>query len=198
MIEKLTKGQKTKSEILKKANELFSIQGYESTGVDQIALAANISSGVFYNYFNSKAELLKHVVENKIERSKELLLVVQHKESASDWVLRILKIYLSVEHRDAVYKSCPMTTLSQELVKLNLHDSVGLSAYSKEFAEILNRRLLMISSKNEGLANSLMSLCVGAILLARLETDLVKSSQILNDAYTTALGLIQKRGDNVG
>ncbi len=198
MIEKITKGQKTKSEILKKANELFSIKGYESTGVDEIALAANISSGVFYNYFNSKSELLKQVVEIKIERSKELLLVVQHKESANDWILRILKMYLSTEHRDLVHKSCPMTTLSQELVKLNLHNSVGLTAYGKEFAEILNRRLLMISSKNVGLASSVMSLCVGAVQLARLESDSMKSSQILNDAYTTATGLIQKRGTDAG
>jgi TetR/AcrR family transcriptional regulator, transcriptional repressor for nem operon len=197
MNEKITKGQKTKELILKKANQLFSEKGFDATGVDEIVGSLNLTSGVFYNYFGSKNQLLKHVVDLKIQRSKDLLLVTEEKQSAISWVQKILTIYLSVEHRDAIQQSCPITTLSQELIKLNLHQSTGLSEYTKDFAEILNRRLMMISSANTGLANAVMSLCIGALILSRLESQNEKSLKILNDAYHAALKLIEQRRSHV-
>lgn len=197
MNEKITKGQKTKQLILKRANQLFSEKGFDATGVDDIVGSLNLTSGVFYNYFSSKNELLKNVVDIKIQRTKELLLVTEAKQSAIEWVQKVLKIYLSVEHRDAVHQSCPATTLSQELIKLNLHESTGLSEYTKEFAEILNRRLLMISQLNAGKANAIMSLCVGALILSRIEKENEKSAKILNDAYQAAIKLIEQRRPHV-
>ncbi len=197
MVERITKGQKTKELILKKANQLFSEKGFDATGVDEIVGSLNLTSGVFYNYFNSKNDLLKYIVELKIQRSKELLLVTEAKESAIDWVQKVLKIYLSVDHRDAISQSCPVTTLAQELIKLNLHVSMGLSEYTKEFSEILNRRLMMISPANAGLASAIMSLCIGALILSRLETDNEKSLKILKDAYLAAIKLIEQRRSNV-
>lgn len=192
-MEKITKGQKTKLQILQKSDQLFSEKGYSATGVDEIVGSLNLTSGVFYNYFSSKAELLQQVVDQKIQKSKELLLVAQEKESAMMWIQRILKIYLSPQHRDSLAQSCPVTTLSQELIKLNVHHSTGLAEYTQEFATILSRRLMMLSSKNEGKAFSIMSLCVGALILSRLERDVLKSDQILIEAYQSALSLIEKR-----
>lgn len=193
MLEKITKGQKTKYEILKKANQLFSEKGFDATGVDDIVRSLGLSSGVFYNHFESKIDLLKQVVENKILKSRELLLDVQPKESASEWVGRALKIYLSKQHKDSVRQSCPLTTLSQELIKLNLHHQMGLSNYTSEFFQILNRRLLMMNPLNTGKANSIMSMCVGALMLARLEKDEQKSLAILKDCYQSCLMLIERR-----
>ncbi len=197
MNEKITKGQKTKQLILKRANQLFSEKGFDATGVDDIVGSLNLTSGVFYNYFVSKDELLKNVVDIKIQGTKELLLVTEAKQSAIQWVLKVLKIYLSVEHRDLIHQSCPVTTLSQELIKLNLHQSTGLSEYIKDFAEILNRRLLMINAANEGKANAIMSLCIGALILSRIETENEKSAKILNDAYQAAIKLIEQRRPHV-
>ncbi len=196
-IRRVTKGQKTKQDILKKANQLFSENGYDATGVDQIVGELNLSSGVFYNYFESKSDLFKQVIEFKISKSKELLLVAQNKESAVSWIQRVLKLYLSEEHKNSVQKSCPVTTLSQELIKLDLHVSMGLSQYTKEFSEILNRRLLMIHPNNVGKANVIISLCIGALTMARLESDVNKSKQILNEALAAALKMIEQRGHHV-
>ncbi len=193
MIEKITKGQKTKQEILKKANQLFSEKGFDATGVDDIVRSLGLSSGVFYNHFESKTALLKQVVEGKIQKSRELLLDVQAKESASEWISRALKTYLSKQHKESTHQSCPLTTLSQELIKLNLHHQTGLSQYTNEFFEILNRRLMMMNPLNAGKANSIMSLCIGAITLARLEKDESKAQAILNDCYQSALMLIERR-----
>ena len=191
--EKITKGQKTKQEILKKADQLFSTKGFSSTSVDEIVQSLGLSAGVFYNYFNSKNELLNQVITYKINKSKDSLLNTQGKESAADWIKRALKLYLSFEHKNSIAQSCPVTTLSQELIKLNLQHLTGLSDYTNEFFQILNRRLVMLNPTNAGKAHSIMSLCVGGIILARLESDEIKSQHILNDCYKSAMMLIESR-----
>ena len=46
------------------ALELFASQGYAATSISQIAQKANISKGLMYNYFESKEELLKVIIND--------------------------------------------------------------------------------------------------------------------------------------
>lgn len=190
---KYKKSEQTKQRILAKANELFSENGYQATGVDEITQSIGMTSGVFYNHFKSKPELLNEIVRHKIERSSELLLVVREKESALTWIQRALQIYLSREHRDSKTNSCPLTTLSTEIVQLDLQQQTGLMQYTQSFAEVLQRRLLILSPNNKSKAHAIMALCVGAVQLSRLEKDEAKSTQILNDTYQACLQLITQR-----
>ncbi len=48
--------------ILDAALHIFAEQGYHSASVSKIALAANISKGLIYNYFKSKEEMLFTIV----------------------------------------------------------------------------------------------------------------------------------------
>lgn len=190
---KYKKSEHTKQRILAKANELFSENGYQATGVDQITESIGMTSGVFYNHFKSKSDLLNDIIQHKIQRSSELLLVVQEKESAYAWVQRALRVYLSREHRDSKTNSCPLTTLSTEIVQLDLQQQTGLLLYTQSFAEILQRRLLILSPGNKSKAHAIMAMCVGAVQLARLEKDDMKSMQILNETYQACLQLITQR-----
>lgn len=190
---KYKKSEHTKQRILAKADQLFSENGYQATGVDEITQSIGMTSGVFYNHFKSKSELLNDIVQNKIQRSSELLLVVREKESAYAWVQRALRIYLSREHRDSKTQSCPLTTLSTEIVQLGLQQQTGLMQYTQSFAEVLQRRLLILSPENKSKAHAIMAMCVGAVQLSRLEKDDTKSVQILDDTYQASLQLITQR-----
>jgi TetR/AcrR family transcriptional regulator, transcriptional repressor for nem operon len=190
---KYKKSQHTKQLILAKADQLFSENGYQATGVDEITSSIGMTSGVFYNHFKSKSDLLSDIIQNKINRSNELLLVVREKESAFTWVKRALQIYLSREHRDSKTNSCPLTTLSTEIVQLDLQQKTGLMQYTQSFAEIMQRRLLILSPENKSKAHAIMSMCVGAVQLSRLEKDDMKSMQILNETYQACLQLITQR-----
>ena len=53
-----------RDKILKAAVHLFAKAGYHSTSVGQIALAASVSKGLMYNYFNSKDALLLAIVDD--------------------------------------------------------------------------------------------------------------------------------------
>lgn len=191
---KYKKSETTQRRILETANKLFSECGYQNTGIDEIAGAIGMTSGVVYSQFKSKSEVFNAMMQNKIERSQETLLVVQQKESAHHWIQRALRIYLSSAHRDSKSESCPLTTLSTEIIQLGLQKSTGLLDYTRQFAEVLQRRLLIISPENKDKAHAIMSLCVGAIILSRLEKDQEKSQIILDQAYTSALSMVVTRG----
>ena len=53
----LTKGERTRLQILRAANQLFSDQGYHGTSMRQIADQTGIALGGIYNHFASKEEI---------------------------------------------------------------------------------------------------------------------------------------------
>jgi AcrR family transcriptional regulator len=68
------KKQLTEERILKIATHLFTEQGYESTTVAQIAEQAGVAKGTFFNYFQSKEDLLCRMqVDLVFEEAKRLM-----------------------------------------------------------------------------------------------------------------------------
>ena len=60
-MEKQTKGEITRSNILRTAHQLFIRQGYHGTSMRQIAEEANIALGAIYNHYAGKEDLFKSV-----------------------------------------------------------------------------------------------------------------------------------------
>jgi AcrR family transcriptional regulator len=58
-----------KNEIIQTAQNLFQIQGYEKTSVNQIITQLNISKGAFYHHFASKQALLEEIIERFTQAS---------------------------------------------------------------------------------------------------------------------------------
>jgi AcrR family transcriptional regulator len=65
--------QATSEHILKTALSLFCDKGYYATSIEAIAKQAQISKGLLYHYFKSKAEVLSALVDLRID---EVLLVM--------------------------------------------------------------------------------------------------------------------------
>ena len=65
----LPKADTEKSQaILLAAEKLFSDSGYHTTSVDEIAKAAGVSKGLVLYHFNSKANLLQHLLINNLNQ----------------------------------------------------------------------------------------------------------------------------------
>ena len=56
--------EKSKRHIMDTALKLFSTQGYHATSIQRIAKEAGIATGLVYNYFESKEQLLDEIVAN--------------------------------------------------------------------------------------------------------------------------------------
>ena len=60
--------------LIEKGKELFTGYGLRKTGVRDLAKAAGIAQGSFYNFFQSKEELFFEIIEQEEEIIKEKLL----------------------------------------------------------------------------------------------------------------------------
>lgn len=54
--------KKKREHMMEVALKLFTEQGYENVSVDDIIAATNTSKGTFYHYFNSKEEIISHIM----------------------------------------------------------------------------------------------------------------------------------------
>lgn len=59
---------KTKRRIYEAASNLFHEQGYKSTTLNDIAKAADVSTGTLYRYFPSKGDFLVEIGKSSVER----------------------------------------------------------------------------------------------------------------------------------
>jgi AcrR family transcriptional regulator len=78
MKEQLTRRERKKRETRKRlmeaALQLFQQNGYDQTTVAQIARAADVAKGTFFNYFVTKDAILPTLVEWRLQELKEALL----------------------------------------------------------------------------------------------------------------------------
>ena len=61
----------TREKILRAANDLFYLHGYNATGLDRIIAEAGVAKGNFYHHFKSKEELAEAVLDWHRDRAFE-------------------------------------------------------------------------------------------------------------------------------
>ncbi|RUM57355.1 MAG: TetR/AcrR family transcriptional regulator [Persephonella sp.] len=127
------KKERKKLEIIKTACKLFAEQGYYNTTIPDIADALNMSVGNLYNYFNSKEELAKYIMQysskllgeeikkiNEIDistREKVFLLVkrfIEIAEENPELIDYFLRVFLS--NREVFSEGCEGFLCVQEVV----------------------------------------------------------------------------------
>ena len=87
--------EERRNQIMMVALENFAREGYHSTSIDKIAEKAGISKGLVYNYFNSKEELLKSLLEIVFEEFDKMAEEVNHADPKT--ILRkILNLYFDL------------------------------------------------------------------------------------------------------
>ncbi len=117
---------RSKDKILMAALDLFAKNGYHNTSVSAIARHAGISKGLIYNYYDSKEELLKGVIEMLMEDSSEFFLAMQKEDpnEALRGLFILLKNYL-IEKRG----------LYRLAVSLSVQEEVGKFEFLKDIIE---------------------------------------------------------------
>ena len=109
----------TRNDIVEAADKLFYQQGYDHTSFTDIADVVQISRGNFYHHFKSKDEILKAVIDLRLENTKKML---ERWESESEHPSERIKSYIRIlltNWSKISYYGCPVGTLCTELAKLN-------------------------------------------------------------------------------
>ena len=104
--------------IIHEAQKLFSLNGFLSTGINEIIRAAGTSKGGFYNHFCSKEDLFLEVLtaSQKIWRGK-VLANLDQVESPTEKIIQILRNYRDRYLKDSKNfpGGCIFITFSVEL-----------------------------------------------------------------------------------
>jgi len=75
---KISRGERTRDDILQTAKRLFSLNGYFHTSTSDILEAVSLSKGAFYHHFNSKEELALAVLDRlRLDYIDEVIQPVQ-------------------------------------------------------------------------------------------------------------------------
>jgi AcrR family transcriptional regulator len=114
----------TRETIVEAADDLFYRQGFEHTSFSDIAERVQISRGNFYYHFKSKDEILEAVIEERLERTRQMLARWEAEGGTPAGRIRCF-IHILIDNRAKIKRyGCPVGTLTSELAKLN-HTAQG-------------------------------------------------------------------------
>lgn len=169
----LSKGDKTRAEIVEHAQSLFYEHGYGGTSFTDIVTAAGIVRGNISYYFKTKDDILKAVIERHLEGFATLM---------AEWTARhsnprdrlIDFIHLIVERQDALARfGCPIGSLNTELGKGRPMMQKSARALFDLFRDWLAEQFRSLGYNNKAttLALHLLGRAQGMVVIAHVYQD---------------------------
>lgn len=118
-----------KFQIMEAALELFAEVGIHKASIAQIAKRASISKGLIYNYFSSKEDLLKAVLQQGVEGLKESFQMMEDEldtpEELEIFIKSGLKIMRDESHFYKLYFIVLMKPEAHAIIKDNYQEIMG-------------------------------------------------------------------------
>lgn len=161
--------QKTRKDILKSAQELFSTKGFSSVSVNDVMQNCSLTRGAFYAHFKSKSDLYNEALRFSATNS-ELAKTKPKEISCKEWLSHLLTAYLSIEHVKGE-KPCPLAFLATDIVS---RDKTTKKAYANTYKNM--NKIIMDYAGAETPCNkedilSLTSMIIGAVAVSRTIED---------------------------
>lgn len=189
----------TRKRILSTASGMFLRQGISATAISDIMVAAGLTQGGFYRHFESKEHLVAAASAAAFEQVRALFDAATAGKPPREAIDLIVRYYLA-QHQDTTLGNlCPMANLASELrdaddqIKEVITD--GYTRFVKLFASYLMR---LDYSDYVGVAESIVSVLVGAVSVARVVTDPALSETILRNAQNTVNLILRNAATSTG
>ena len=170
----------TRARILKEAGEAIRTQGADRVTVAEVMGRAGLTVGGFYAHFASKDDLLMHAVGHMFDERYASFLADQPAADPQAALARFVDNYLSMRHRDAVGRGCPVPALSSEIGRLAPPVRAAFLRGMERLSEALARLLAQAGHADpEATALSAIAEMTGAMGMARAQPDPVKAEALL-------------------
>ena len=111
------KGEKTRTDIVECAKQLFYEHGYDGTSFSDIVEASGLYRGNIYHYFKTKDEILKAVINQHLEEFRALLSQWEKEHIDPKARLQAFVSMISGRKVELVKYGCPIGSLNTELGK---------------------------------------------------------------------------------
>ncbi len=186
--------EKTKL-ILDTALELFAEKGFHQTSIADITRKAGISKGLIYNYFESKDEVLKSIIQTGYDAAYNNLDLNGDHTLAKEEFIHFLQItFRSVRENPKFWKLYSALVMQPEILDLvKIEYSQKALDIQKLFLNFI-KKSGSISPENDLIAIS--SLIKGAHLILITAPDYFQEGQFEDTIIDACFRLIQKDGEN--
>lgn len=171
-----------KNKIIHEAQKLFSLNGFLSTGINDIINAAGTSKGGFYNHFSSKEDLFFAVLaESQSIWREKVLDSIDEINSPTEKIIKILHNYRDRYLKDAENfpGGCIFITFSVEFDDTNPHlmreVNQGFDGFKRMLTRLLDEAIdlgeISASNNPETVAGMLFTGMLGSSVLYGVAKD---------------------------
>lgn len=180
---------RARERILDAARRLFSRSGYEAVTIEDVMSRAGLTRGGFYNHFGSKADLFAASVESYGFATPWPAGEASAPHAAQDLARWLIELYLSDEMLENREIMCPLYALPNDVSRSGAAPKASYTHLIERTANVF-KTALGSSPDAAQRAEAILSVCVGAMLLASTtdRNDLRRS--LRSSARTAALSLL--------
>lgn len=163
---------RTRERIVVSARRLFNRFGFAQVTIEQIMADAELTRGGFYNHFTSKEELFCEAVSSYITCNPLTTRVEEtgiHPDNPRTLARMLINMYLSDEVFDNDAMHCPLYALPSDVSRTGLSQA----AYTDLIRAMTGVYQMACAGDDDAQtrAESIVSLCVGGMVLARTTND---------------------------
>jgi TetR/AcrR family transcriptional regulator, transcriptional repressor for nem operon len=175
------KAAENRAALVRAAGHLFRERGIDGVGVAEISKKAGLTHGALYAQFPSKEALAAEAFASALKPGVELMTADRDGRPAA--LTDFLDHYMSLEHRDNLATSCPMSASASEVGR---QDKVVCERFTEgfeQFVALTERKLgaspVKADSRQRALA--MMAAMIGGVAASRAvaKVDPKLSNQIL-------------------
>lgn len=183
----------TRERVLREAATAIRRDGVGRVGVAQVMGAAGLTHGGFYAHFASKDDLVAQAVGYMFEDRYAAFFDGLGDADPREALTRFVDRYLSMRHRQAVATGCPIPMLAGQVSLLPEAGQISFAAAVERLTGAVASLLRRMDRANaERLAQAVIAEMVGAVALARVQTDDAKAELLLEtvrESVKAKLGL---------
>jgi TetR/AcrR family transcriptional repressor of nem operon len=172
--------QKTRERVLKEAAKAIRAEGPHKIGVAGVMAKAGLTHGGFYAHFESKEAFVAEAIGQMFEDGPTAMLKRVADQPPRQALRNYINFYLSASHRDTRDGGCPLPFLAAEAPRLAGPSRERYAQGAIKLTAILATHLAALDFPHpEDEASAILAQLVGAVSLARAETDPERSEAIL-------------------
>ncbi|GHC94735.1 TetR/AcrR family transcriptional regulator [Streptomyces violaceochromogenes] len=188
--------QVTRQRIIETAGHRFKQDGIDGSGISTLMSDAGLTNGAFYAHFESKDDLVAHVVAEQLRTQVEQYDTLRPGLAGLEDLIRA---YLSPGHRDNPGDGCPSAALLDEIGRCGDATKDAYTDGAKAIVGELAARLNPEDPQSaRGQAIGLYAMAVGTLQLSRALSDHKFSDEVLEQGVENVLALARCRSIPVG
>jgi TetR/AcrR family transcriptional repressor of nem operon len=175
------KAAENRAALVRAAGHLFRERGIDGVGVAEISKKAGLTHGALYAQFPSKEALAAEAFASALKPGFKLMTADRDGRPAT--LTDFLDHYLSLEHRDNLATSCPMSASASEVGRQDKAVCERFTEGFEQIAALMERRLgaSPVKADTRQRALAIMAAMIGGVAASRAvaKADPKLSDQIL-------------------